>query len=411
MLKIPFQTFTLSNGLKVIVNEDHTLPKVVLNVLYHVGSKDEEAHRTGFAHLFEHLMFEGSKHIPHYDAPLQQAGGTNNAFTSCDITNYYLELPSNQVETAFWLESDRMLELDFSEEKLAIQKSVVIEEFKQRYLNQPYGDAMNLLRGLAFQTHPYQWATIGKEIAHIEDATLQDVKDFFFGYYAPNNATLVVSGDISLAEAERLAKKWFEPIPNRALKKHKLPQEPKQTGARFMETKGDVPFIGIYKMYHIPEIAHRDHYVLEMLCFLLTNGKAAKLYQSLVQDQQIATSVSAFSWGMADPGVLSLNAQLAENKSIEEYEKVLSETLANIQSLTEDDLIRTKNKFQAGFLMEKMTLLNNAMGLAWCDFLGDINLYNEMPNIYESITLKDIKTCAAKYFDASNCSTLYYLPK
>lgn len=410
MLHLDFETFYLANGLKVIVHEDHSIPKAVVNILYRVGSRDEEAHRTGFAHLFEHLMFEGSKHIPHYDAPLQRVGGENNAFTSCDITNYYLSVPSNQLETAFWLESDRMLELDFSEEKLAIQKSVVIEEFKQRYLNQPYGDAMNLLRGLAFQTHPYQWATIGKEISHVEEATLDYVKDFFFGYYAPNNATMVVAGDVNLAEVKELAEKWFAPIPKRELKKHALPQEPKQTEARFMTKKADVPFTGIYKMYHIPAHTEKGFYIADILTDIMSGSKSAKLFQALVQEQQIATSVGAFTWGMAEPGALSINAQLAEGQTIEKYETALSAAIADLQNLTEDDLVRIKNKLQSAFVLEKMELLNRAMGIAWYDFLGDANLINHAPDFYQNITLAEVKQAAAEFLAAENCATLYYVP-
>lgn len=411
MIEIQYDTFTLSNGLKVILHEDHTIPKVVVNILYDVGSKDENAEKTGFAHLFEHLMFEGSKHIPHYDTPLQFVGGENNAFTSADITNYYLSIPSNQIETAFWLESDRMLALDFSQERLDNQKSVVIEEFKQRYLNQPYGDAMNILRDLHYTQHPYKWATIGKEIQHIEDATLEDVKDFFYGYYAPNNARLVVAGDFQPEEVKRLAEKWFGDIPRRTLKKHALPIEPKQTAARYMTKEADVPNIGVYKMFHIPAYNSREYFLTDIITDILSNGKSAWLYQSLVIEKQICNNANAFTWGMADPGILSINAQLANGKTIEEYEEALREQLDALQNLTEEELTRIKNKLQSAFLIGNVNLLNKAMGLAFSDFVGDIDLINRTPEIYQSFTLEEVKAAAATYLAQENSSTLYYMPQ
>lgn len=409
-MKLAFETFTLDNGLKVIVHEDHSIPKVVVDVIYRVGSKDEESHKTGFAHLFEHLMFEGSKHIPEYDAPLQRVGGSNNAFTSADITNYYLTLPSNQIETGFWLESDRMLELDFSQEKLDIQRSVVIEEFKQRYLNQPYGDAHLKLRALSYTQHPYQWPTIGKEIAHIEQATLQDVQDFFFGYYAPNNATLVVAGDANVEKVRELAEKWFGPIPRRELKKHEIPTEPAQTQPREMTLRGKVPFPAVYKMYHIPAHDERDYYLADILTDLLSNGKSALLFQRLVKEKQVAQQASAFTWGMHHPGVLSIDARLAEGVTPAAYEAKLKEALELLQQLTEEDLERIKGKLAATFVLQKATMLGKAVSLAQYDAIGDPDLINQVPDIYHSITLEEVKAGARKYLDPNNCSTLYYLP-
>ena len=410
-MHIQFETFTLENGLKVIVHEDHSISKVVVDVIYRVGSKDEEPEKTGFAHLFEHLMFEGSKHIPNYDTPLQRVGGENNAFTNSDITNYYLSLPSNQVETGFWLESDRMLELSFSQEKLDIQRSVVIEEFKQRYLNQPYGNAHLMLRALSYREHPYHWPTIGKEIAHIEAATLEDVKDFFFGYYAPNNATLVVAGDVTLERARELAEKWFGPIPRRELKKHELPKEPAQTEARRQTVYADVPFPAVYKMYHIPAHTEREYYLADILTDLLSNGKSALLFQYMVKTHRLAQSASAFTWGMHDPGVLSIDGRLAEGISVEDYESHLQQALDLLQDLTEEDLDRIKGKLAAIFVMQKTTLLGKAIALAQYDALGDPDLINRIPEIYQGITLAEVKQAASTYLAPENCSTLYYLPK
>jgi predicted Zn-dependent peptidase len=355
-------------------------------------------------------MFEGSRHIPSYDTPLQRVGGENNAFTTADITNYYLSLPSNQIETAFWLESDRMLELAFSEEKLAVQKSVVIEEYKQRYLNQPYGDAYIHLRGLHFQQHPYQWPTIGKEISHIESATLDEVRDFFFGYYAPNNAVLVLAGDVDPQHMRALAEKWFGSIPARTLKKHPLPQEPAQQAARSMTVHGAVPFPAVYKMYHIPAHTERGYYVADILTDLLSNGKSSILHQHMVLDRQVSPGVSAFSWGMYDPGIISIDGQVSDGHSIEAYEAALQESFERLMALTGPELDRIKGKLEAMFIMQQTTILNKAMNLAMSDSLGDIELANTTPEIYQSITLDEVRDMAARILAPHNCSTLYYLP-
>ncbi|MEM6800918.1 MAG: pitrilysin family protein [Bacteroidota bacterium] len=411
MNKINFETFTLENGLKVIVHEDHSIPFAVVDVLYRVGSKDEQEHRTGFAHLFEHLMFEGSKHIPSYDKPLQRVGGQNNAFTTADITNYYLSLPSNQLETGFWLESDRMLELAFSQEKLDIQKSVVIEEYKQRYLNQPYGDAHLKLRGLHFEKHPYRWPTIGKDISHVEEATLEEVKDFFFSFYAPNNATLVVAGDVKMDQVKDLAQKWFGPIPFRNLKKRELPLEPPQKTGKSMTVSGEVPYPAVYKMYHVPAHTERGYYISDIITDLLSNGKSALLFQDMVKTKKLSPQVNAYSWGMHHPGIISIDGRLAEGVSIEAYEKGLNESLAKIQELTEEDLSRIKGKLEASFVMQQTRLLNKTMTLAISDSLGDPDLINTTPQIYEGISLEEVKKMAVEILAAHNCSTLYYLPK
>lgn len=409
-MAIQYETHTLSNGLKVVVHQDRSIPQAVVDIVYHVGSKDEDEKLTGFAHLFEHLMFEGSKHIPKFDPPLQEVGGQNNAFTTPDITNYYLSLPSNQLETAFWLESDRMLELAFSQEKLDIQKSVVIEEFKQRYLNQPYGDAYLKLLGLHFTEHPYKWPTIGKDISHIEEASLDDVRDFFFGYYAPNNATLVVAGDVDPEHVIRLAEKWFGALPRRKLKKHSIPAEPAQTSSRELTCYGKVPYPAVYKMFHVPAHMDREYYIADILTDILANGRSGILYQYMVRQKQVSPNTNAFSWGLHDPGVISIDGVVAEGKSIEEYERSLQEALNQLLTITEADLNRIKGKLEAIFVMQQTTIMKKAMGLAVSDALGDTDLVNTTPSLYQSITLEEVKHAAANFLKPENCSTLYYLP-
>ncbi|MBA4056493.1 MAG: peptidase M16, partial [Marivirga sp.] len=303
---VSFKEFTLENGLKVIVHEDPTVQIAVMNILYDVGSRDERPEKTGFAHLFEHLMFGGSKNIPNYDEPLQRVGGENNAFTNTDITNYYLTLPASNIETGFWLESDRMLSLSFDPKVLEVQRKVVIEEFKQRYLNQPYGDVWLKLRPLAYQVHSYQWATIGKEISHIEDATMEDVKEFFFRYYVPNNAVLVVAGNVTADQVKKLSEKWFGPVPA-GTKGRNLVAEPKQTKKRFLEVGAKVPASAFYKAYHMPGRFHQDYYAIDLLNDIMSRGQSSRLYQQLVKEKEIFTSISSFVMGTIDPGLFVIS--------------------------------------------------------------------------------------------------------
>ena len=410
MNPVKYEIFYLDNGLKVIVHEDHSIPKTVMNLVYRVGAKDEAQERTGFAHLFEHLMFGGSKNIKEFDTPLLKVGGTSNAFTNNDITNYYLSLPSNQLETGFWLESDRMLELDFSQKSLDVQKSVVIEEFKQRYLNKPYGDAHLLLRPVHFKKHPYRWPTIGMDISHIEKATLEDVKEFFYGFYAPNNATLVVAGDVTLDQVKRLAEKWFGPIPNRTLNKKELPVEPIQKEARELTVHRDVPHAGVYKMYHIPGKSEDGYYAADLLTDILTAGKASRLYQALVKEKRVASRVSAFSWGAYHPGMISIDASLPKGVDSATYEAALYEIVDELQSLKSNELQRVKNSIETQYALNRTRILNRAMFLAMSDTLDDVELINTSLQKYLDVSTDIFHESARNILNKNNCSTLYYLP-
>jgi zinc protease len=411
MSAIPYHTFSLDNGLKVIVHEDHSVATAVLDILYRVGARNEVEDKTGFAHLFEHLMFGGSRNIPNYDTPLQMVGGENNAFTTNDITNYYLTVPANQIETGFWLESDRMMELDFSQKNLDVQKSVVIEEFKQRYLSKPYGDAHIILRDLHYTVHPYRWPTIGKEISHIEKATLDDVKEFFYGYYAPNNATMVVAGNVTVDQVKKLAQKWFGDIPRRNLLHKPLPVEPAQTAARQATVHRDVPFASVYKMYHIPSRTDKGYYAADMVTDILSSGKAGHLYQHMVKDRQVASSVRAFSWGAHDAGAVSIDGTVAKGKTVAEYEEALAEVLADMLQVSEEEVQRVKNTIESQYVMDRITLLNKAMNLAISDALGDPEFANNSLDNYLALTREDIVAATSTYFRPDNCSTLYYLPQ
>ena len=393
------------------MHRDVSVPRVVLNLTYRVGSRDEDPERTGFAHLFEHLMFGGSRNVPDYDRVLQAAGGENNAFTNTDITNYYISLPSSQIELGFWVESDRMLELDFSQKILDVQKSVVIEEFKQRYLNKPYGDAHHILRAIHFTKHPYTWPTIGKEISHIEGASLDDVKDFFFGFYAPNNATLVIAGNFEEKETLALAEKWFGTIPERKLKKHPLPSEPGQTEARRKTVYKKVPQPAVYKMFHIPGRMQSGYEAIDIVTDLLSSGKASRLYNVLVKEKQICTSVRAFSWGAYDPGMVSVDAFLSKGRTVEEYEVALGEIFDDLQNLGEDELKRMKNMVESSHIFGYIPLLNRGMSLGIYDSIGDVSLINTSLSKYLALTLDEVKKAAKDYLKPENSSTLLYLPE
>jgi len=407
---IPFQEFKLENGLRVIVHEDPSVQIAVMNILYDVGSRDENPNKTGFAHLFEHLMFGGSKNIPNYDEPLQLVGGENNAFTNTDITNYYLTVPSTNLETGFWLESDRMLSLSFDPKVLEVQRKVVIEEFKQRYLNQPYGDVWLKLRPLAYQTHPYQWATIGKEISHIENATMDDVKDFFFKHYVPNNAVLVVAGNVTTDQIKQLSEKWFGPIPSGKKKERNLTAEPKQKEKRILNTEAKVPANALYKTFHMPGRFHDDYYAVDMLSDILSRGESSRLYQALVKEKEIFNSISSFSMGTIDPGLLVVNGRLKEGIKLEDAENEVDEILQKVvsQGVTETELQKVKNQSTATLEFGEVEVINRAMNLAFSSLSGDAGLVNrEIENI-EKVSQGDIQRVAKEILWEENSSVMYY---
>src|SRR5260221_3743754 len=407
---IPFSQFTLDNGLQVIVHEDHSVQIAVMNILYDVGSRDEQPHKTGFAHLFEHLMFGGSKNIPSYDEPLQLVGGENNAFTNTDITNYYLTVPASNLETGFWLESDRMLSLSFDPKVLEVQRKVVIEEFKQRYLNQPYGDVWLKLRPLAYQTHPYQWATIGKEISHIENATMNDVKDFFFTHYVPSNAVLVVAGNVTLDQVKQLSEKWFGPIPSGKKKERKLPAEPKQKGKRILNTEAKVPANALYKTFHMPGRFHSDYYATDMLSDILSRGESSRMYQTLVKQKEIFNSISSFAMGTVDPGLLVINGRLKDGIKLEDAEYEVDGILQKIisEGVLETELLKVKNQSTASIEFGEVEVINRATNLAFASLSGDPGLVNKEIDNIEKVKTSDIQRVAKEILQEENSSVMYY---
>ena len=409
MSKIEFEKYTLQNGLRVIVHRDTSTPLACLNVMYDVGSRDEDPKQTGFAHLFEHLMFGGSVNIPSYDSPLQLAGGTNNAFTSPDVTNYYLTVPSQNLETGFWLESDRMLSLAFTPKSLEVQRSVVIEEFRQRYLNQPYGDAWLLLRPLVFTKHGYNWATIGKEEKHIEDATMEDVKAFFHKHYRPKNAILIVAGNIESEQVRALAEKYFEPIEKGEKPERKIPLEPKQTEPRRLEVNRDVPQNAIYMAFHICGRSDNDYPKFDLLSDVLSLGKSARLYRRLVQEEQIFTDLHAYVMGERDPGMFCVSGKLSEGVSLEKAEAAIWEEIEKVKAdVSLEELEKIRNQAISGQEFGQMSVLNKAMGLAYHELMGDADNINTEVDKYVSVTAKEIMKVATENIHPNNCSTLIY---
>ena len=408
---VNFNRFTLANGLKVLVHEDPTTPMAVLNILYDVGARDEEEGRTGFAHLFEHLMFGGSVNIPSYDEPLQRVGGENNAFTSNDITNYYITLPAANIETAFWLESDRMLSLAFSEKSLETQRNVVCEEFKQRYLNQPYGDVWLKLRPLAYEKHPYRWATIGQDLAQIENAKMEDVKAFFKKHYNPQNAILVVGGNVKTDEVKELAEKWFGPIPSGEKYLRNLPSEPEQTAARSLTVNADVPLNAIYMAFKMPARLNANYQVFDLLSDILSQGQSSRLFNSLLKEQKLFSEINAYITSSLDQGLFIVDGKLVEGVTMEQAETAIWQELTKIASelVSENELTKVKNKSESIMVFAEMSLLDKAMNLAYYELLGDAALLNVEINKYLSITAEQIRKVAQETFKKEKSSTLYYL--
>ncbi|HKR05435.1 MAG TPA: pitrilysin family protein [Bacteroidia bacterium] len=409
---ISFEKFELRNGLKVIVNEDPSTPLAAMNILYKVGARDEDENKTGFAHLFEHLMFGGSVNIPNYDEPLQRAGGENNAFTNNDFTNYYLTLSAENLETAFWLESDRMLSLAFSEKSLDVQRNVVIEEFKQRYLNQPYGDVWLLLRPLAYKVHPYKWATIGKDISHIENAAIDDVKSFFSNYYRPENAILTLSGNVTVKQARELAEKWFEPItPGTPKGKNgNYAMEPVQKEKRILKVEKNVPASRIYKTYHCCSRMDKEFYATDLLSDVLSKGKSSRLYQSLVKEQKLFTEMNAYLMGDLDKSLFVFEGRLVNGVEMEQAEKAIDTEIAKIKNekAGEKELKKSKQQLESGIVFSEINIANRALNLAYFEMLGNASDINSQVDFYNAVTGAEVQQVANDILREENCSVLYY---
>jgi zinc protease len=410
---IQFNRFVLENGLRVLVHEDPSTPMAVVNVMYDVGARDENPAQTGFAHLFEHLMFGGSVNIEDYDDPLQRAGGENNAYTTNDLTNYYCTLPAENIETAFWLESDRMLSLAFSKKSLEVQRKVVCEEFKEHYINKPYGDVWHKMRELAYKNHPYRWMTIGKELSHVENAKIDDVKNFFFKHYRPVNAILVVAGKVQTAEVKRLAEKWFGPIDRGEKYNRNLPQETKQTEARLLEIKADVPLDAFIKTWHIGGRLDKSYYIADLIGEVLGGGGSSRLYQSLVKEKQLFSNLSCYHYGSIDPGLLAIEGRLVKGVKMEDVEKAIAQEIEKIKTelVADSELQKVKNKTESVIAFEDMSINSRAESLAMYELLGDATLMNSELSRYQAVTADDIRTYSQEIFDEGNSNTIHYYSK
>ncbi len=410
---INFERFQLDNGLKVLVHEDSSSPLAVMDIIYNVGARDEDFNMTGFAHLFEHLMFGGSVNIPSYDKPIEDASGNNNAFTSNDLTNYYLTIPSTNLETGFWLESDRMLSLAFSEKSLEVQRNVVIEEYRQRYLNQPYGDAWLHLRPLAYKLHPYRWPTIGRDIAHIENAQMKDVKDFFKKFYCPANATLVLAGDVKTSNISKLAEKWFGDIPSGGKHERNLPVEPVQSEYRELELERDVPVNSIYSAYHMCARGDSKFHSTDLLSDILSNGKSSRLYCSLVQDKKMFLDINAYVTGDFDAGLFVISGKIAPGVAFEDAEGAIERELKKITEnvVPDKELQKVKNKVEASLLFSEMNVLNRAISLAIFELLSKADDINTELEKYFAVSANDVQDRATEIFHSGNSSILRYISK
>ena len=407
---IQFNRFTLDNGLRVIIHEDMSTPMAVVNIMYDVGAKDEDPGKTGFAHLFEHLMFGGSVNIEDFETPLNLAGGENNAYTSNDVTNYYIQLPAENLETALWLESDRMLSLDFNEKILDVQRKVVSEEFKEHYINKPYGDVWFKLRELAYQQHPYRWMTIGKDLSHIEHATLQDVQHFFYKHYRPINAILVVAGNVKTAEVKALVEKWFGDIPSGEKYNRSLPEEPRQESARRLEVRASVPLDALYKCWHMSDRLDHGYYVADLITEVLGGGSSSRLYQALVKEKQLFSQIECYHYGSVEKGLLAIEGKLVKGVSMKDAENAVDEEIEKIkkEGISEKELTKIKNKTESAIAFEDMSVMARANSLAFYELLGDASLFNADREKYFAVTAEDVLKYSREIFEVNNSNTLCY---
>jgi predicted Zn-dependent peptidase len=408
---INYERFTLPNGLRIIVHEDRSTPLVTMNILYDVGSRDEDPETTGLAHLFEHLMFGGSLNAPDFDMPLQLVGAENNAFTNNDITNYYITIPADNIETAFWLESDRMLGLNFSQKSLDTQKNVVIEEYKQRYLNQPYGDSILLLRPLAYKVHPYRWTTIGLDISHIEKVELPTVKDFFFSHYAPNNAILCLAGNISSETTIHLAEKWFGPIGRRTIAPRALPVEPAQMEERSMTVEREVPSDALYKVWHTDSRLSSDFQVLDLLTDVLAGGESGRLNTRLVREKKLFSEINAYITSDLDPGLMVLYGNVMKDVDLKYADEAVNNLLEELKkpgSIPADEIEKVKNRFESSMVFSNTSVLNKGVNLAFYELLDKPEMINTEIEIYRQISSEMMEDAARRYLSPLRCSTLFY---
>ena len=407
---IQFERFQLANGLRVIVHEDKSTPMAAFNLLYNVGARDESPDKTGFAHLFEHLMFGGSRNVPNFDDPLQIAGGESNAFTNNDITNYYEVLPAENLETAFWLESDRMLQLNIDPKSLHVQKKVVIEEFKETCLNLPYGDVWHHISDMAYKVHPYRWPTIGKVPAHVEKATMDEVNAFYRKYYSPNNAVLAVTGNVGVSQVRKLAEKWFADIPAGVPVERRLPQEPPQRGLEHRINHALVPMDAIYLAFHTGGRLDPDFYITDLLSDILCNGPSSRLHQRLLKERRLFVEIDCYITGSIDPGLLMIEGKPSRKVNLQEAKTAIWEELESLKRgyIPKKELQKWKNKIESTLIFSELNILNKAINLAFFELLEQPDLINREVEHYAKISVEDIHRVANEILTLDNCCELHY---
>ncbi|MEA1874755.1 MAG: pitrilysin family protein [Bacteroidota bacterium] len=408
-----FVKHQLANGIRLIIHEDKTTPLACLNLLYNVGAKHEHPNRTGMAHLFEHLMFTGSKHAKNFDKVLEAAGGENNAFTNNDITNYYETLPAVNIETAIFLEADRMQNLSLSEKSIKAQKSVVIEEFKEQYLNQPYGDMDALIRNMSYKTHPYRWSTIGINESHIADASKAELLDFYHRYYSPDNAIIAIAGNVNTQEIIDLCEKYFGNIPNRNLKKAAIPKEEIQTKQRIVEHYAEVPQDAINISMHMTDRMHPDYYAMDLISDILSNGKSSRLYKQLVKGKKIFTELDAWIDGSIDTGLLQIFGHPHSKYSLKDAENALIESLQELHthSVTEYECAKVANKAISSWMFNGIPISNKAFNLTYFELLNDISLINKESELYLKTKHEQIQKNITERINPNQFSILRYYAK
>lgn len=401
---------TLSNGLRVVVHEDHTTPLAACNIVYNVGSRDEHPDHTGFAHLMEHFMFTGSRNVPDFDKVLQKVGAINNAYTSQDITHYYEVLPANNLETALWIESDRMLELAFRQESLDIQKQVVIEEFKENYLNRPYGDLMMLFNQMAYERHPYQWLPIGKKTEHIAEVNMAMIKDFYYRFYRPNNAVLVVAGNVHYDKVIELVEKWFGDILAGTPVCKEYPRELPQTAARIQIVERPVPSDVLMKGWHMCDRMHPDYYACDLLSDMFGTGQSSYLYQHFVTEKKLFTDISASIMGTTDEGLFLISGRPVEGVSIEDADAALCSYLYGFmpdKNFTHD-LLKVQNRAEAVLLNNEIKIDDRATNMAVGETISNVEYFLDERQHYFDVTEEQMLRLISEMLTENKSNTLYY---
>lgn len=409
-MSIPFTRHRLSNGLTLIIHQDTTTPLAACNIVYHVGSRDENPEQTGMAHLFEHFMFSGSVHIQNFDTELQKIGAVNNAYTSQDITHYYAILPANNLETLFWLESDRMLSLGFEQEQLDIQKHVVIEEFKENFLNRPFGNLWHHFYHQVYQQYPYRWLPIGEKIEHIESVTMSDVKDFFYRFYRPNNAVLVVSGNVVPEEVIALAEKWFGNIPAGVPIVRNYPKENTQKESRFQLIEDNFPYELLVKGWLMCDRLNPDFYAHDLLSDLLGAGHSSYLYRKFVTEESLFTSLSCHISAVAGPGTFVIMGTPTEGVSLEEADQQLSDYLHNFtfDGNLPHNLQKVKNRVETILLNNEIKIEERSSILAVSETISCIEDYEKEKENYFAVSETKIKELYPKLLDKTKSNTSFY---